>query len=265
MAKSLETGRAHEKAYASAENQVNKLQNFKRKPGNSNQGGGRQQWQGNNKNFKKNFGQRTSQNGGNQNQRREVQKCYRCNNTGHFAKSPTCPARNATCRKCHNRGHYAECCRTRDKVNQITTAEDNSTEEIHENFTFSLRFGSQNNLVEIQLGGVKLDVLADLGANVNVVDSETWKYLKSQGIRCKSWKYDGVLYPYGHADGLPVIGKFTTRAGHNQESVETIFLVFEGRGQPILGLDSAEKLGVMRLNVHTLKTASPKLYEGVGK
>ena len=270
MAKSLETGRAHEKAFDSSgqSQEVNKLHcvNQERKQVTASQVKEEQRWQGYKRNSNKNYGQRTSQNSGNQLQ--NVQRCYRCNGTGHFAKSPTCPARNATCRKCNNRGHYAECCRTRSnpsRVNQIFTTGEN--EEEKENFVFNLTHKAigAGNLVEIRLGGVKIEVLADSGANVNVVDTETWKYLKRQGIQCKSWKSDGMLYPYGHKDGLAVIGKFHTEVCHDQRKIEATFLVFEGNGQPILGLETAEKLGVMRLNVNTLETVNPKLYEGVGK
>ena len=41
----------------------------------------------------------------------EHQKCYRCNETGHFVHS--CPALNKTCNKCGFTGHLAVCCKTK--------------------------------------------------------------------------------------------------------------------------------------------------------
>ena len=41
----------------------------------------------------------------------EHQKCYRCNETGHFARN--CPALNKTCSKCGFTGHLAVCCKTK--------------------------------------------------------------------------------------------------------------------------------------------------------
>ena len=32
--------------------------------------------------------------------------CYRCGNTGHFGKDPSCPAKNSNCRKCNLKGHW---------------------------------------------------------------------------------------------------------------------------------------------------------------
>jgi len=41
----------------------------------------------------------------------EHPKCYRCNETGHFACN--CPALNKTCSKCGFTGHLAVCCKTK--------------------------------------------------------------------------------------------------------------------------------------------------------
>ena len=40
-------------------------------------------------------------------------KCFRCGKTGHYAKSPKCPAKSAECNKCHKKGHFANVCKTK--------------------------------------------------------------------------------------------------------------------------------------------------------
>ena len=40
-------------------------------------------------------------------------RCYRCNQTGHFARSSTCPARSQKCKKCGIFGHFEVCCKSK--------------------------------------------------------------------------------------------------------------------------------------------------------
>ena len=44
---------------------------------------------------------------------RKTGTCYACGKSGHFARSPKCPARGKTCSKCGKTGHFAVVCKTK--------------------------------------------------------------------------------------------------------------------------------------------------------
>ena len=39
--------------------------------------------------------------------------CYRCGNTGHFGRDPTCPAKGKICNKCGGKDHFSTVCKTK--------------------------------------------------------------------------------------------------------------------------------------------------------
>ena len=107
------------------------------------------------------------------------------------------------------------------------------------------------------VGGVELDVLVNSGATHNIIDEDTWMYLKTHAITCtSSAKPAGQqLYTYASTRPLQVKGTFTCdmRAGRGQAIAE--FLVIKGKGIPLLCKQTAMKLGMLKIGVNIAAVA----------
>lgn len=204
--------------------------------------------------------------------------CYRCGHKDHYGNDPKCPARNKPCEKCRNYGHYARMCETKpkpspkpwlkrkyenpipyparkkvktDNVRAIMTTEDENSS------SFICNIGDGDEFLWVDVGGVLIKMLIDSGSSKNIIDDDTWRSMLKQGV--KSWKPNYVpntiLRGYGR-DAKPLAVShvlettFTVGNGNNQRQETTIFYVVDGGSQPLLGKDTAKRLGVLRIGLH---------------
>ena len=141
-------------------------------------------------------------------------------------------------------------------------------------FAFGITDGNASSTINVSVGGVKLDVLIDSGATHNIIDEDTWMYLKSKGITCtSSAKPPGQqLYTYASTRPLQVKGTFTcdVRAGHGH-AIADLFVIKE-KGIPLLCKQTAMQLGMLKIGVNIaavaetsqlLKEQYPEVFIGV--
>ena len=214
---------------------------------------------------------------GKQNRKKNRIQCYRCGSSGHLGRDPKCPARGQTCRKCKGKDHFASVCKTKPKkrgVNQVQTELAANAEQV--DYAFRVTKEVHSNLLQLSVGGVKLEMLVDCGATNNIVDEETWEDLKVKKIKCKSEAapIDRKLYAYASSKPLPVKGRFTCEVLIGRGKAQAEFLVIKGKGVPLLCKDTAMKLGVLKIGVdiatdaeakQTLKQQFPEVFSGIGK
>ena len=50
--------------------------------------------------------------------------------------------------------------------------------------------------IEVTAGGCRLNVIVDSGASTNIIDKQTWEWLKKNKVKCKSAHSDRKPYPY---------------------------------------------------------------------
>lgn len=195
-------------------------------------------------------------------------KCFACGYKGHVRTSANCPALREKCRLCQRIGHFQACCKQAKKEKKeetkgfqkkkkptkkkVATLQDSSSEE--SDYTFGVTVGQLNSvqsedLFRVKVGGVNLKVMIDSGASCNVVDENTWSFLKKQKILCSTSSTSKMLYPYGNKEPLSVLGKFCADVEVRNKKESAVFYVIKGRGSPLLGKETATKLGVLTIGL----------------
>jgi len=205
---------------------------------------------------------------------RDGKLCYRCGGANHFGRDACCPARGQTCRKCKGRDHFAKVCKSKvetakSHVNQVGEARTDETE-----YAFTI-MGDRNNMITIAVGGVDLEMLVDSGATNNIIDENTWESLKKQRINCVSKATPGkMLYAYASDKPIAVKGSATCEFSVSEQAARAELIVIKGKGIPLLGRETAVKLGVLKIGVDVAAVADisqeieseyPDLFQGVGK
>jgi hypothetical protein len=96
----------------------------------------------------------------------------------------------------------------------------------------------------------------DSGASQNIIDKNTWMYIKSQGVRGRCVVDNKALYPYGAKEPLPRLGRFDAQISLGAVNMHAKFYVLDCEGTPLLCKSTAMQLGVLELG-YPLHTAQP--------
>lgn len=137
-----------------------------------------------------------------------------------------------------------------DNVRAITSMECESSSN------FICNIGDGDEFLWVDVGGVLIRMLIDSGSNQNLIDDDTWRSMLSQGVNFWKPKHvpNTILRGYGReAKPLVVSHVLETtfsignEADKRQET--TIFYVIDGGSQPLLGKDTAKRLGVLKVGL----------------
>ncbi len=190
--------------------------------------------------------------------------CYRCGNTDHMGRDLKCPARGKICHKCKGRDHFSNMCKT---VNQVEGLTD---------FAFAIQDDCRDtDRLNVCLGNVHLRMLVDSGASSNVIDENTWEKLKSERIKCNSYipGTERNFFSYSSDQPLPVKRAFKCDVRIGSQMVRAEFFVIKGTGEPLLGRETAMKLGVLKIGTdiaavtdlkQSLQSQYSEVFQGVG-
>ena len=109
--------------------------------------------------------------------------------------------------------------------------------------------GRKQERIEVTIGGCKLGVFVDSGASTNIIDKQTWEWLKRNKVKCKSTCSDEKLYAYASQTPLDVIETFSCEISTERNTVNAEFCVIDGKGDPLLGRETAMSLGVLKIGI----------------
>ena len=113
-------------------------------------------------------------------------------------------------------------------------------------------------------------MLVNLGSTCNVVDREGWEELKRKGIKCKSWKSNRKLFSYVSDIPSSTLGEFQTKLTYRNNLCSTCFVVIKENTRTILGWQTCEVLGVLKIEINSIKGHNifdkyKESFSGVGK
>ena len=92
------------------------------------------------------------------------------------------------------------------------------------------------------------------------MDKQTWEWLKRNKLKCESTRADKKLYTYASQAPLDVIGTFRCETSVGNTTVGAEFCVINGKGESLLGRDTAVGLGVLKMGVDVAAVSTcPKI------
>lgn len=101
------------------------------------------------------------------------------------------------------------------------------------------------------IGDVPIYSLVDSGCPKNIIDDQTLCLMQSQGVVVKNTRFetDKKFSGYGRAPLKQLLAfDALVKIKDGEEIVETFYVIEKG-GQPLLGKETSEKLGILKINL----------------
>lgn len=228
-------------------------------------------------------------------------KCYHCG--GQYPHDKVCPAQGKSCNNCGKMNHFGSVCRqgnAKDKdkgsnpnkfnprkknVCKVETQQDNTPSDglssSDDEWVLSVDTGTAHRVnaldgkISVAIAGVKITVLMDSGASVNLLDQPAYETVRKHS-EVHMVPDSSKIYVYGSTVPLPVAGKFEATVATTEKSTTATFHLTRGSSGCLLGYSTAVDLGLINIPQHVRavdKKKSPPsfitefadIFKGTGK
>ncbi|XP_037499581.1 uncharacterized protein K02A2.6-like isoform X2 [Rhipicephalus sanguineus] len=188
-------------------------------------------------------------------------RCTRCNRRHAVRRWP---AYGKVCYSCNGRNHFASCCSEKERVDEVQHQSDDF--EVL-NVASSSASRERDWRVNACIDGKYVTFKVDTGSQANVLPLSMFRKLKMTTLMPSS----AVLRSYG-GNMIKHIGKFSALIEIGDRKACAEFFVVKKDHSTILGLDTSEKLGIVRRAVDSVTTNDteeitkefPRLFHGTG-
>ncbi len=172
-------------------------------------------------------------------------KCWNCGRDWpHEGGQTNCPAFGKTCSKCGKQNHFSSECRSRNEhvrsvdkhCDQVDETEDDTESESEsEQSAFQIRSKVKSPETYVDINGIRIKMIVDTGASVNVIDQKTYAVLNKPPLT----KHKSRTYVYGSTDAMHIAGEFTALVEKHNKTVLTDFIVAEGNFGSLMSYELA--------------------------
>lgn len=180
--------------------------------------------------------------------------CFACGRKGHLKGDNICKAKNAKCLKCGELGHFMNRCLKRtagsdnatSRTKRIRLIEEVEPENQKEEAIF---YAMGKNTFDFVIGGVKIAMVIDSGADANIIEEATWEQAKAAGIKTTgiSSVVDRKLMAYATKLPMQINCMFWAEIKAGDNKTLTKFYVVQNGQQNLLGHATAKELKVLKV------------------
>lgn len=176
-------------------------------------------------------------------------QCFACGRRGHLKGDVICRATNATCGKCGTVGHFWNRCLKRSLPDQAQGKPKRINAVTEQDNQDNIFYAMGKNTFDFVVGGVKIPMIIDSGADANLVCVSTWKQACEAGICVEDWtkEVDRNLIAYAAKEPMEISGMFWAEIQAGSVKVKAKFYVVEHGQRNLLGDTTAKQLGVLKI------------------
>ncbi|XP_062541427.1 uncharacterized protein K02A2.6-like [Armigeres subalbatus] len=179
--------------------------------------------------------------------------CFACGRKGHLKGDNSCRARNAKCIKCGGLGHFMNRClkravggdQTHLKAKRIRLIDEIDPESQKEEAIF---YAMGKNTFDFTVGGVRIPMVIDSGADANIIGEVTWKRSKAAGMQMTllTSVADRKLLAYA-TKHMDIVCMFWAEINAGGNKATAKFYVVKDGQQNLLGEATANELKVLKV------------------